>query len=524
LNHSLSFGSDSALVGVSLKASSGSCTYNTAPTATADSDTVAEDSTNNVIDVLNLGTADSDPEGDSLAVTDCGTATNGTSSVSATGDSCIYTPDPDYAGADNFDYTITDGSGLTDTATVSITVTNSNDPPVAQDDAVTVITSSAGNIFNVLADNGSGVDSDIDGDTLCITSIDTTGTNGTVSIVDAGACDTQISYDAPGSAGSDTFTYTITDGNGGNDTATVTVTVADADNLTSMAATWGLAGDGMTLVITGTSTLGSAGNTFTVDYYDNADRAGTETTFVDSGTDFTTSWVGNDFTLTIGSQGTPLNPVTWFRDRVQVTNTQGGDVTVTLSHDCTMDTAGTYIDFENYDTFTERDAGALSFDTTADAAASNGFYGANTGAGDTLAPGYPCTEAGCGLATRDRADFGTTGSGLNFAATATWFWEYYHYDAGGGDSVFWGYDNTPQGALTSTTSTWNWTTTNQNGSNSASITAGNHYISMWPREGGDVRYDGFLMATGAYAEAGGSTVHPEAAAFTYKIIQPNRCP
>jgi hypothetical protein len=149
------------LVGASIDPAT-NCNNNNAPTAVADSDTVDEDSTDNVIDVL---ANDSDTDGDSLAVTDCGSPSNGTSSVSATGDSCLYTPDADYIGADSFDYTVADGS-LTDTATVSITVNNANqDAPtitVNQPDGISD-TGATGGSFTINYDAD-----DPDGDSISV--------------------------------------------------------------------------------------------------------------------------------------------------------------------------------------------------------------------------------------------------------------------------------------------------------------------------------------------------------------------
>ena len=48
-----------------------------------------------------------------------------------------YTPNNNYNGTDSFDYQICDTDGLCDTATVAITVTPVNDPPVANDDYAT---------------------------------------------------------------------------------------------------------------------------------------------------------------------------------------------------------------------------------------------------------------------------------------------------------------------------------------------------------------------------------------------------
>ncbi len=72
-------------------------------------------------------------------------------------------------------------------------------------------------------------ETDPDGDTLSIGSIDTTGTTGTVT--DNG--DGTFTYDpngqfeslGVGESATDTWTYTVSDGNGGSSTATVTVTI-----------------------------------------------------------------------------------------------------------------------------------------------------------------------------------------------------------------------------------------------------------------------------------------------------------
>src|SRR5207247_3864355 len=74
-----------------------------------------------------------------------------------------YTPNPNFFGSGSFTYTIDDGHGGTASATVHVTVTNVNDPPVAQPDAYsmdqdTTLTVSAP---GVLAN-----DSDVDGDAL----------------------------------------------------------------------------------------------------------------------------------------------------------------------------------------------------------------------------------------------------------------------------------------------------------------------------------------------------------------------
>ncbi len=73
---------------------------------------------------------DTDPDGDPLVVTAVTQGTNG--SVTIVGSIVTYTPDSDWAGIDTFTYTVSDGD-LTDTATVTITVTPQNDAPTLVD-------------------------------------------------------------------------------------------------------------------------------------------------------------------------------------------------------------------------------------------------------------------------------------------------------------------------------------------------------------------------------------------------------
>jgi len=69
------------------------------------------------IDVL---ANDSDPDGDPLTVDSVTDPPNG--SAVNNGDSVTYTPDPGWTGTDTFDYTVSDGKGGTDTATVYVRV------------------------------------------------------------------------------------------------------------------------------------------------------------------------------------------------------------------------------------------------------------------------------------------------------------------------------------------------------------------------------------------------------------------
>jgi len=161
---------------------------------------------------------DSDPDGDTLTITSLTVPLHGSAAIA--GGAVVYTPAAGYSGSDRFAYTISDGHGGSATATVTVTIAPlPNQPPLAVDDTASVIPGASVTI-PVLAN-----DSDPDGDTLTITAV---GAPGLGSAAISGAT---IVYTAlTGVAGTDRFTYTISDGRGGTATATVTVTVAPAPN------------------------------------------------------------------------------------------------------------------------------------------------------------------------------------------------------------------------------------------------------------------------------------------------------
>ncbi|MBS0437260.1 MAG: tandem-95 repeat protein, partial [Proteobacteria bacterium] len=116
-------------------------------------------------------------------------------------------------------YTVTDNAGATSTANLVITVTGTNDAPVANADTVAATEDNAVTITPAAL---LGNDTDIDnGTTLSITSVQG-AVNGTVALVGGNVVFTPAAnYNGPAS-----FTYTVSDGNGGTSTATVTVNVA----------------------------------------------------------------------------------------------------------------------------------------------------------------------------------------------------------------------------------------------------------------------------------------------------------
>jgi hypothetical protein len=173
---------------------------------------------------------DTDPDADNLIVNEVnGNPSNVGQAISLESGAILtvnsdgsftYIPAAGFIGPDSFTYTASDGVNQV-TANVTINVTN--EAPVAIDDVYSmyhdqILTETAG---NGLLSN----DSDIDGDTLTITDVDTTNLNpGATLIVFA---DGSFEYTpAAGWVGDDIFNYTISDGVA-TDTATVTIHVTN---------------------------------------------------------------------------------------------------------------------------------------------------------------------------------------------------------------------------------------------------------------------------------------------------------
>ena len=102
---------------------------NDAPVAVNDSYSTNEDTPLTVNAPGVLGN-DTDVDGDSLTAVLVTGPTHGTLTLNSNG-SFTYTPTANYNGPDSFTYRVSDGSALSNIATVSLTVTAVNDAPVA---------------------------------------------------------------------------------------------------------------------------------------------------------------------------------------------------------------------------------------------------------------------------------------------------------------------------------------------------------------------------------------------------------
>lgn len=165
---------------------------------------------------------DSDPDGDALVTVLVSAPTNGLLVLNPNG-SFAYTPTTNFNGSDVFTYRANDGQLDSDIATVTISVTGTNDAPIAQNDQYVTIEDTA---LTILAPGVLANDSDADGDLL--TAVLASGpTNGTLTLNSDGA----FNY-VPNTnfTGVDAFTYRAHDGVLSSAIATVTITVTPVND------------------------------------------------------------------------------------------------------------------------------------------------------------------------------------------------------------------------------------------------------------------------------------------------------
>ncbi|WP_448600100.1 cadherin-like domain-containing protein [Thermoleptolyngbya sp.] len=200
----------------------------------------------------NLLSNASDPDGDPLSITQFTIGTDtytagqtatipgvGTLTINSDG-TFTFTPVANYNGpVPPVSYTVSDGNGGTDTSTLSITVTPVNDPPVDDDESITVdedtpYVSSIGYLLQNATD--------VDGDSLTITNFQIAGNPtvfpagslafilgvGTVKVDANGRLSFTPAANYNGTV--PTITYTVSDGQGGTDTSTVSIVVTPVND------------------------------------------------------------------------------------------------------------------------------------------------------------------------------------------------------------------------------------------------------------------------------------------------------
>jgi VCBS repeat-containing protein len=136
-----------------------------------------------------------------------------------------YTHDGSATSSDSFTYIASDGV-LTDTATVEINITFVNDPPVANNDSITLLEGGTATKLDSTQSSVLANDIDPDAGTLLTATLQYTVTNGSLTLNEDGT----FSYTHDGSeTTSDSFTYIASDGQL-FDTATVNISITPVND------------------------------------------------------------------------------------------------------------------------------------------------------------------------------------------------------------------------------------------------------------------------------------------------------
>jgi hypothetical protein len=168
---------------------------------------------------INIKLTATDEDGDSLEYSIVSLPANGVLNGNPKPPNLIYTPNLDFFGTDSFTFIANDGTGDSNIATVTITVTNVNDLPIAVADLYEttvntplVVTAATGLLAN---------DIDPDDDTLIAIRLDDVD-HGILTFRDDGS----FVYKPDNNySGEDTFTYSIFDGVAMSACALVTINV-----------------------------------------------------------------------------------------------------------------------------------------------------------------------------------------------------------------------------------------------------------------------------------------------------------
>ena len=171
----------------------------------------AQEDTALTINATELLANDTDADGDALTISAVEAGEHGTVELDAEGN-VVFTPEENYNGEASFSYTVSDGKGGEDTATVTLNVSSANDVPTI--DVVNTITvdedGSQQFTYNV---------SDIDSTDVVLTG---ESENGNVVVNGDGTVTFTPNEDY---FGDDTIVLTATDSNGGVSTQEISVTI-----------------------------------------------------------------------------------------------------------------------------------------------------------------------------------------------------------------------------------------------------------------------------------------------------------
>ncbi|MEW8135994.1 MAG: retention module-containing protein [Candidatus Thiodiazotropha endolucinida] len=204
--------------------------YLNAPPIAEDDEAITDEDTPITIPVLGN---DRDPSGDPISVVEVTQGEHGGVSIDTETGNPVYTPNPNYNGSDSFTYTISDGAGGVDTATVTVAIDPVNDVPVTstisvEPDGTTIPDPNsvdAGIYEHVIPEDtsvsGLVMATDVDGDALVYTQ-NSDPSHGTAVVNPDGSYTYTPDQDYNGN---DSFEVLVDDGNGGTAISTVYIII-----------------------------------------------------------------------------------------------------------------------------------------------------------------------------------------------------------------------------------------------------------------------------------------------------------
>ncbi len=162
---------------------------------------------------------DSDLNDDVLTIASVANTVNGSVVHSSAEHKITFTPTSDYIGPASFEYTVDDGNGKSNMATVSINVISASSPPLAVNDVAVGYKDRALvlGVETLLAN-----DSDPEGGAIAIVAVEN-AVNGSVVLEGASITFTPVA----GFSGQASFDYAANDADGGAATATVSITIVN---------------------------------------------------------------------------------------------------------------------------------------------------------------------------------------------------------------------------------------------------------------------------------------------------------
>ncbi|MCF2858115.1 Ig-like domain-containing protein [Pseudoalteromonas sp. SMS1] len=174
---------------------------------------------------INVLANDSDPDGslNGVSLEIVTSPKNGSTSINTSDHVVTYLPESGFVGIDTFEYRVQDNRGdFSNTAIVTVSVSEANQPPVANNDSAEVEIGSS--VFISVLENDTDEDGLIDFSTLELVA---SPSKGTVSLGSTGS----FTYQHTGTAvGTDSFSYQVKDNAGAlSNIALVSITIVEPD-------------------------------------------------------------------------------------------------------------------------------------------------------------------------------------------------------------------------------------------------------------------------------------------------------